>query len=40
MKRDQLISNSSITLVFVDMNSKRPITCPEYLLKKLASGGC
>ena len=39
-EKDELISNSSITLVFVDMKSKRPIICPEYLLKKLANGGC
>jgi len=34
-EKDQMIANSSITLVFVDMHTKRPINCPDYLLKKL-----
>ena len=38
-EKDQLIANSSITLVFVDMKTKRPINCPDYLLEKLVEGG-
>ncbi len=38
-EKEQLISNSSITLVFVDMKTKRPINCPDYLLNKLTEGG-
>jgi len=37
-EKDQLIASSSITLVFVNMKTKRPINCPDYLLKKLVDG--
>ena len=30
-----LITTSEITLVFVNMKSKRPMSCPGHLLKKL-----
>jgi len=30
-----LISTSEITLVFINMKTKRPILCPEHLLNKL-----
>ncbi|MGB1269576.1 MAG: acyl-CoA thioesterase [Flavobacteriaceae bacterium] len=30
-----LITTSEITLVFVNMKSKRPMSCPDHLLKKL-----
>lgn len=33
-KRD-LLTTSEITLVFVNMLTKRPMQCPEHLLKKL-----
>ena len=30
-----LLTTSEITLVFVNMTTKRPMQCPEHLLKKL-----
>lgn len=30
-----LLTTSEITLVFVSMETRRPMQCPEYLLKKL-----
>ena len=30
-----LITTSEITLVFINMKSKRPMCCPDHLLKKL-----
>jgi acyl-CoA thioester hydrolase len=34
-KRNELLTTSEITLVFVNMLSKRPMMCPDDLLKKL-----
>jgi len=34
-EKGMLISTSEITLVFVNMKTKRPMLCPEVLLKKL-----
>lgn len=34
-ENDQLITTSEITLVFVNMITKRPMKCPDELLKKL-----
>ncbi len=38
-EKQQIIGDASITLVFVDMKTLRPITCPDYLLNKLSKGG-
>lgn len=34
-QKDVLITNSEITLVFVNMQTKRPMLCPDELLGKL-----
>lgn len=34
-EKEQLITTSEITLVFVNMRTKRPMKCPADLLKKL-----
>jgi acyl-CoA thioester hydrolase len=33
--KGDLLTTSEITLVFVNMTTKRPMQCPEHLLKKL-----
>ncbi len=32
---EQLLSTASTVLVFMDVQSRKPIRCPEYILKKL-----
>ncbi len=32
---DELLTTGETTLVFVDMKTRRPIKCPDYILKKL-----
>lgn len=34
-ENDTLIATASVSLVFMDMESKRPIKAPQYLLEKL-----
>jgi acyl-CoA thioester hydrolase len=34
-KKGDLLTTSEITLVFVNMVSKRPMQCPDHLLRKL-----
>ena len=34
-QKDELICTGNTTLAFIDMQTKRPIKCPEYLLEKL-----
>lgn len=34
-QREQLLTKASTVLVFMDVQSRKPIRCPEYILKKL-----
>jgi len=34
-EQEQLLTTASTVLVFMDVQSRRPIRCPEYILKKL-----
>lgn len=34
-QEEQLLSTASTVLVFMDVQSRKPIRCPEYILKKL-----
>ncbi len=34
-QKNELLTNSEITLVFVNMQTKRPMICPTHLLEKL-----
>lgn len=36
--RGELITTAETTLIFVDMKSKRPIKCPDYILEKIWLG--
>jgi len=36
--KGELITTADTTLIFVDMKSKRPIKCPQYILEKLTLG--
>ena len=35
-QRNELICDGSTTLAFINMETKRPMRCPKYLLEKLA----
>ena len=35
-EHQQIISDATATLVFVDIKTKKPMMCPEYLLEKIA----
>ena len=34
-QHQELLSTAYTVLVFVDVNSRKPITCPNYILEKL-----
>ncbi len=34
-KKEELLTTGETTLVFVDMKTKKPIRCPDYLLEKI-----
>ena len=34
-EKEEIIAEANTTLAFMDINRKRPIKCPEYILEKL-----
>ncbi len=36
-EQDQLLISANTVLVFMDMNTKRPIKCPDYILDRIVS---